>query len=75
MENESDLSGISLDIEEFGISYKTVKFKKSSDDPKVYTAKTKISNDDGFGELRIGIKYSYRGFNIIRIFILKRKTR
>lgn len=57
----ADLSGIVLDISEFGVSFETADFRKSSEDPNIYVATAKISNDDGFGELRIGLHYTYKG--------------
>lgn len=58
---KTDMSDIHLNVSEFGENIKTADFKQSTGDSKSYTAKTKISNDEGFGELRIGLEYPFKG--------------
>lgn len=56
----TNVSGVELDISEFGESIKNAEFKKN-DDSEHYTVKVKISNDEGFGELRMGSQYYFKG--------------
>lgn len=60
VKDEENLSDVALDISEYGVSFRTIEFRKSMKDSSTYVAKAKISNDDGFGELRIGIEYDCR---------------
>lgn len=58
---ESELSEIELEISEYQECINKAEFKKVTSCSNQYMAKVVISNDEGFGELRVGVKYVFKG--------------